>query len=133
MQASEITSKKLQQFGIVCAVFTAGLFGLILPWLRGTAQPLWPWIVGTLLLVLAIIVPISLKALYKVSLKAGYLLGVINNNILLVFIYFLVLYPLALVRKAMKYNSLALNIEKDTESYRVQVQARNLVDMEKPF
>jgi hypothetical protein len=78
-----VTEKELREFGLITAAIAAGLFGLVLPWLKHHAIPYAPWIVAVVMLLLALLAPLALKPVYRIWIKIGDLLGWINTRIIL--------------------------------------------------
>jgi hypothetical protein len=56
-------TKELRSFGLVLGAMFAALFG-VLPLLRHRASPSWPWILASLLWILALICPAALSYLH---------------------------------------------------------------------
>ncbi len=63
----ELDRKGLREFGLVTGTIVAVLFGLFFPWLLERAFPLWPWVVFGVLGAWALVAPLSLRPLYRVT------------------------------------------------------------------
>jgi hypothetical protein len=89
-----------RKFGL----FLAALFiaAGLLPLLRGGAVRLWPEAVGAALAAVALAVPAAIRPVYRLSLKAGGVLGWINTRILLGALFFLVFTPTGLVLRLLR-------------------------------
>ena len=83
----ELDRQGLRQFGIVTGGILAGLFGLFFPWLFGLffpwllehSYPYWPWIVGGVLAVWALVVPQTLRGFYRKWMQFALVLSRSNS------------------------------------------------------
>ena len=123
----------LRKFGLTTGAIFVGLFGLLLPWLRGRVMPEWPFIVGAAFAVPGLLVPVVLKPVYAVWMRVGNVLGWINTRIILGVFFFVLLVPLALVMKLSRKDAMARAYDKNATSYRVPSRQRDIKHMEAPF
>jgi hypothetical protein len=133
MQTMSIDSVELRKFGILFAMITMALFGLLLPWWGDRALPAWPFFVGLPLVLLAVLCPAVLLPLYKLWMKIGELLGYINTRIIMTFVFFVMLTPLAWCLRIIGRDLLAREFSKTERSYRVASECYTKAQMEKPY
>lgn len=125
--------KELRQFGMLLGTLIPLLFGLILPWLWGHNVPLLPWILGSVLWLLAIAFPISLQPIYRVWMKIAEVLAWINSRIILGLIFFAIVTPMAFIMRLMQRDPMARKCDRQAATYRVSSQKRSRESMEKPY
>jgi hypothetical protein len=125
--------QELRNFGLLTGALIALVFGLLLPWMHRWSLPRWPWIVGLALWLPAIIWPAALLPFYRGWTALGLVLGWINSRIILSLLFFLVITPMGLLRRALGHDAVARRFEPEAESYRVTSRARSKESMEKPF
>lgn len=128
-----IDSVELRKFGILVAMITMALFGLLLPWWGDRALPAWPFFVGVPLVLLAVLCPIVLLPLYKFWMKVGVVLGYINTRIIMSFVFFIMLTPLAWWLRIIGKDLLAREFSKTERSYRIASERNSKDQMEKPY
>ncbi|HRE31711.1 MAG TPA: SxtJ family membrane protein [Candidatus Berkiella sp.] len=133
MNVENLTIPELRKFGLTLASVFIGAFGLLLPLLMHKPIPSWPWIIGIVVLIPTMTKPVWLKAIYHPWMKVGHLLGWINTRIILGIIFFLLITPIGLIRRALGKDSLGLQFDKELKTYRKQVTAQSIQHMEKPF
>lgn len=129
----KLTAKELREFGLLAGVIIAGLFGLILPLIRGHSLPIIPWVIAIILVGLAIILPKSLDPVYQVWMKIGFALGWLNNRIILSIVFFIILTPMALMMKLLKRDTMARTFDFQVETYRISSKIHTSTGMEKPY
>lgn len=108
--------KDLRQFGIVLAGILL-VFGFI-HFLKGRAV-LFRYFLGfgLVFLALSLAIPRSLKGVYAVFLKIAHMLGWFNTRVILIFIYYVVLTPIALVFRLSGKDLLNRKPDKNAKSY----------------
>lgn len=131
--AKELTSQKLRAFGLILAGMIGGVFGLILPFLRGSSYPFWPWATATLFLIPSCTIPSSLKPVYAIWIKLGLILGWVNSRIILGLFFFIVLLPVGLVFRLMGRDSLGIRRPMSEKSYRILSKTYSKRKMEVPY
>src|SRR4029453_19323168 len=88
-------TKQLRSFGLI----VGGIFALIGVWpavWRGQSLRLWSFILGGILLSLALAWPMSLTHVYRLWMRVGGVLGWINTRIILSVLFYLLFTPLGL-------------------------------------
>jgi hypothetical protein len=129
----KLTIKELREFGLLTGGIITGLFGLILPLIRGHSLPLIPWIIAVVLAGLAIILPKSLDPIYRVWMKIGLALGWVNSRIILSIVFFIILTPMALIMKLLKRDTMIRKFDFQVETYRISSKINPSSGMEKPY
>lgn len=122
------------------AVMTAGMFGLLFPYLLDRITPLWPFIVGGVFFVFGLGFPTLLHPIFRVWMFIGGILGAINARILMTVAFFIMVIPMGLIRKLSSKDRLGLKLDKELKSYRIQHHASDAPHakspekyMDKPF
>ena len=129
----EIPDKKgLREFGLIMGGMFIALFGLFFPWLFGLAFPKWPWIVAGALGGLALLVPNSLKPIYRGWMFLALILGWINTRLLLALVFYLMMTPMSLIMRLFGKNAMKKK-PSQLESYRHLTPPRQPKQMEHPF
>lgn len=104
-----IVSKKiLRDFGLLVGLGIPVFFGYLLPIIFGHEIRNWTIFVGLPILILGIISPKRLKYPYELWMKLGIILGWINSRIILGLIFFMVLLPISLLMRILRYDPLKL-------------------------
>ncbi len=122
----------LRKFGfIVGGVFTVIAFLPVI--FHGRPFRLWALIVAGCLIVPAAVWPPLLGPVFKFWMKVGHVLGVINNRIILGFVFYVILAPLGHLMKLMNKDPLDKKFDPTQTSYRVRREARESRHMNKQF
>ncbi len=129
----ELDRKGLREFGLVTGGIFAGLFGLFFPWLLEIGIPLWPWILGGVLALWALVAPASLRPVYYWWMRFALLLSRVTTPIILGVVFFLVILPVALVMKIVGRDPMARRFNERAASYRVSSHRAPRENMEKPY
>ena len=129
----KLTLKELQEFGLLTGGIIAGLFGLVLPLIKGHSLPIIPWIIAVILVGFAIVSPKSLAPVYQIWMKIGLALGWMNNRIILSIVFFLILTPMAFIMKLIKRDTMTRSFDFQAETYRISSQTHPQSSMEKPY
>lgn len=138
----ELDRKGLRQFGLLTGSIVAGLFGLFFPWLLGLPGPvwppawpwpwpLWPWAVFAVLGIWSLILPSSLRPVYRGWMHFGLLVSRVTTPIILGVVYFVVIVPTSFLMRLGRRDPMGRRFDKKTPSYRVQSHKGK--HMEKPF
>lgn len=130
---ADLDLKELRRFGVTVGIVIAGLFGAVLPWLFGHAFPLWPWIVGSVLVAWALIYPAGLKPVYHGWMIVGHALGWVNSRVILGIAFLAVILPTAILMRLARRDPLARTLEKDRRTYRVPSSNPPKKHFERPF
>jgi hypothetical protein len=130
---AKLNKKELRDFGLLFAVFFAGIFGLILPAIRGHALPAIPWMVAAIFCFLSLLVPSTLQPIYQVWMRIGLVLGWINTRIILGLIFYLLLMPMGIIMRLLKHDPLARKFEVRLSTYRLPSKTITRESMENPY
>lgn len=119
-----VSHKELRAFGLLIG----GVFLLIGLWpmlVRAEPPRLWAVVLGGGLMALGLVAPPSLRPAHRIWMKVGHVLGFINTRILLGVIYYGLLTPMGLVRRALGKDTLQRAFAADAETYRVLKSPRD--------
>ena len=122
----------LRKFGLVTAGMFVLIFGLLLPWLFALRPPIWPWWLAAAFVVPALVRPMALAPVYRLWMRAAGVIGTFNNRILLGVVFFLVVTPIGLLRRALGMDSMNRRLG-GTLSYRVPSAIRDPKSLERPY
>ena len=126
-------TSELRTFGLLAGALTAGIFGLILPYLRRHPFVAWPWSVGAALICAALVWPASLRYVHWLWVRFAVILGWINSRIVLTILFFLVILPTGLLMRALGRSPVARKLDPNASTYRVPSRSRAPKSMERPF
>ena len=126
-----ISKKQLREFGLLIGFGFPLLIGWLIPALMGHGLSEWTLLVGFLGLLIGITSPRLLYYPYKFWIKLGLTLGWVNNRIILGFIYFIVLLPIAFVMRVIGYDPLRTR-RKGEKTYR-EKRKDHLTDLTRIF
>jgi Kef-type K+ transport system membrane component KefB len=129
----ELDRKGLREFGLVTGAAVVALFGLFFPWMLGLDWPLWPWAIAAPLWLLALIHPSWLRGIYRVWMRLGLLSNRVMTPLLLGIVFFVMLSPMAMVRRLMGKDSMQRALDPNRDSYRVQSTRSPREKLERPF
>jgi hypothetical protein len=127
------TTKTLREFGFLVGGIGAGLFGAALPLLKGHALPWQPWLIGSILAALGLVLPQSLAPFYGLWMKLGLMLGWINIRIILSIVFFVIVTPMGLLMKLLNRDTMNRQWELQRSTYRIPSRDRAITQMEKPY
>ena len=111
----------------------AGFFGLILPWVFDWAWRIWPWAIASLLLILGIGAPQSLRSVFEGWSRLGYLIGRFTTPLILGLIFFAIVAPIGLIRRVVSKDPMRRRIDPAITTYKIDSQQPDLEHMERPF
>jgi len=123
----------VRRFGFMAAGLIAIIFGMLLPWRFGSAYPLWPWIMATMVIFWSLSHPESLGQAQKGWLRVGVLLGRVNAFILLSVVFFGIVMPIGWVMRILGHDAIGITFDKGALTYRRNSEVRNKSHMEKPY
>ena len=129
----ELDRKGLREFGLTFGAAIVVLFGLFFPWLLERGWPTWPWVVAAAFWSLALIYPLSLRWIYRGWMRFGLLASRVMTPLVLGIVFFVMISPMALVRRLMGKDSLQRTIDPNQKSYRVKSAKSPKEKLERPF
>ena len=103
---NKISKKQLRDFGYLIGFGLPLIFGWLIPSIRDHTFRLWTIWVSIPTLMIGIISPRILQKPYQAWMQIGYLLGCVNNRIVLGIVFLLVLMPISFVMRAFGYDPL---------------------------
>ena len=136
IQTAEVTTSDLRKFGFIMGGMIALMFGLIFPWIFDKTSenwPIWPFIVMAVFFILAIAVPETLRPVNHYWLIIGSVLGFINSRIILGAMFYLMIFPIGMILKALGKDSMQRKLEENAETYRKITKVREKDHLKKPF
>ncbi len=120
--------KELREFGFLFAAMLVVVFYLFFPWLGEKPRPAKVLWLAALVASLAGVWPRGVRPIFLVASLVGAVLGAVNNRILLGVIFFIILTPMALIRRIFSSeDSMRRNLDPGVSSYRVERQSRDMV------
>lgn len=132
LESDQITPTELRKFGFVTAGMLVLVFGLLIPWIWSFAWPVWPYIIATILITLALFAPAFLNPVYVKWMRFAEILGWINTRIILGLIFYLVFLPFGLIMRLFT-DPMRRKLDKTIATYRVISKSPKHENMEKPF
>jgi Saxitoxin biosynthesis operon protein SxtJ len=129
----ELDPKGLREFGLITGGILAALFGLCFPWMLGRPLPYWPWAIGGVLALWALVAPATMRGFYRLWMRLAELLGRITTPVIMSLVFFLVITPAALVIRLMGRDPMAQRFDPTATSYRVAAHKQPNSHMERPF
>lgn len=129
----ELDRKGLREFGLVTGGLLAALFGLFFPWLLERRYPYWPWVLGGLLVLWAVLAPASLRGFYRLWMRLALLLSRITTPLIMGLVFFLVITPMALIMRTMGHDAMRQRFDLNAKSYRIPARKPPTTHMERPF
>ena len=127
------TAKELRAFGVTLGLFVAGGLGLLFPLLWNLPFVVWPWVVGGLFLLWALIAPITLTPIFYLWMVFAGALGWVNTRLILALVNYLVFFQNKNLMRLSGCDPLRRTRKDDIISYRIRSKAADRKQMEKPF
>ena len=127
----ELDKAGLRRFGLTTGIIVAVLFGILLPWIFNLGRPIWPWILGGILVSAGLLMPTALRHVYRNWMRLGLILNRITTPIIMGLVFYLVITPTGLIRRLVASDPLRREFRAD-ESYRVPSKQPGS-EMEKPY
>jgi len=128
-----LNTKMLRDFGLITGAIVVSLFGLLIPWIFNNSFPTWPWIIAGVLWGWAILLPATLKPVYKGWMAIGHVLGWLNTRIILGIMFYILFLPVGLILKLLGKDPMARKIIKSQKSYRVIHTPHKKDHVERPY
>lgn len=129
----ELDRQGLRRFGLMTGGIVAGLFGVFFPWLLERNWPIWPWLILLVLGGLAAVAPNALKPVHKGWMTFGLLANRVTTPVILSIVFFVVISPMGLIRRAMGRDAMARTFDEQAKTYRVKSVRKPAKNCERPF
>ena len=131
MQA-QLETKELRSFGLI----VGGIFSVIGMWplvFRSESPRLWAIALGVGLIGLGVVIPWSLKQVYKVWMRVGHALGWVNTRILLGVIFYGLITPMGLFLRLLGKDAMRRVLVQEAQTYRIARSPRSHAHMKNQF
>ena len=129
----ELDRHGLREFGLTTGAAVVVIFGMFFPWLLDLDWPLWPWIIAAFLWLLALARPLWLRWVYRGWMRFGLLASRVMTPLVLGIVFFVMISPMAMIRRLMGKDALRKNLDPSQESYRVKSAKSPKEKLERPF
>ncbi len=129
----DLDSKGLREFGLTTGAIVLVLFGGLLPWVFEFTYPVWPWVVGAVLGLWAVLAPATLKPVYRLWMRLGLLLSRVTTPLIMGLVFFVIILPAGLLMRLFGKDPMARGFDDEASSYRVASRDAPKDHMEKPF
>ena len=129
----ELDINGLRRFAFTMCAIISLLFGLAIPFLFGHSWPIWPWVIGVVLIIWGAIMPVTLRPIYHIWMRFGLIMSKITTPLILGILFYLVLTPVGLIMRIFKNDPMARKFDNSESTYRVVRDESINTDFEKPF
>ena len=129
----KLDARELRSFGLSTGAIVAVLFGALIPWIWGLKYPVWPWVILAVLGFWAMIMPKSLRPVYRLWMRIGLLISKLTTPIILGIVFFLVIVPVGLVLRIFSRDPLNRKFDSDVGTYRIEKDSQSAEALEKPY
>ena len=129
----KLDARELRSFGLSTGAIVAVLFGALIPWIWGLNYPAWPWVVLAVLGLWAIVMPKSLRPVYRLWMRIGLLISKLTTPIILGIVFFLVIVPIGLASRIFSRDPLNRKFDSDVGTYRIEKDSQSAEALEKPY
>ena len=129
----ELDRKGLRDFGLTTGTAIVAIFGLFFPWMLELDWPVWPWLIATPLWLLALVHPSGLRRAYRAWRRFGLLANRVMTPLLLGVVFFVMISPMAMVRRLAGKDAMQRALDPTQDSYRVQSSKSPRDTLERPF
>jgi hypothetical protein len=129
----ELDQKGLREFGLTTGAAVVVIFALFFPWMLELDWPVWPWVIAAPLWLLAVIYPLWLRRIYRGWMRFGLLASRVMTPLVLGIVFFVMISPMAMIRRLMGKDPMQRALDPNQNSYRVQSIKSPKEKLEKPF
>ena len=113
-----LDKKGLRKFGLITAVMVSILFGFLLPFFLSKPIPQVPWIISVVLVLWALVAPITLNILYRPWMFFAHYMGLLNTTLILCAIFYLVITPISIILKILGKDTLKRSSKREVTTFR---------------
>ena len=128
-----LDSRGYRKFGLTTGAIVIVLFGLLIPWLFNLNYVKWPWILGGVLGLWALLVPATLKPVYIGWMKFGHIMNWINTRIILGILFYGLFLPIGVVMRLFGKDPMQRTLDSRLTSYRVISHNDDKNNVERPY
>jgi hypothetical protein len=132
MPYSEATSQQLRSFGLLVGAIFAAISLWPVVW-HGDTLRIWAIVAAAVLAVPAVVMPKSLKWIYRGWMAVGDVLGWINTRIILGIVFYGVVTPIGAYWRWRGHDPMRRGWDPQAESYRVLRESRDARHMQRQF
>jgi hypothetical protein len=129
----ELDRKGLREFGLTTGAAVVVIFGLFFPWLLEADWPAWPWVIGVLLWLPALVRPLWLRAVYRAWMHFGLLASRVMTPLVLGIVFFGMIVPMAVFLRLKGKDPMQRALDPDRKSYRVKSTKSPNEQLKRPF
>ncbi len=129
----ELDRKGLREFGLTTGAAVVVIFGVFFPWALDLKWPVWPWAIAAPFWLLALLQPLWLRVVYRVWMRFGLLAGRVMTPLVLSIVFFVMISPMALIRRLMGNDPMQRVFDPNKKSYRVESVKSPREKLERPF
>jgi hypothetical protein len=129
----ELDRRGLREFGLTFGAAVVVIFGLFFPWMLDLEWPAWPWLIAAPFWTLALIYPLWLRWVYRAWMRFGLLASRVMTPLVLGIVFFVMISPMAMVRRLMGKDPMQRTLDPNLDSYRVKSTKSPEDKLERPF
>jgi len=129
----ELDRKGLRDFGLTIGAAIVIIFGVLFPWLLEREWPVWPWLLAAPFWILALLYPLWLRRVYRAWMHFGLLASRVMTPLVLGIVFFVMISPMAIVRRLFGKDPMRRMLDSNQNSYRVQSTKSPREKLERPF
>ena len=129
----DLDRKGLREFGLTTGAAVVVIFGLFFPWMLDLDWPVWPWVIAAPLWLLALVQPKWLRWIYRAWMRFGLLASRVMTPLVLGIVFFVMISPMAMVRRLMGKDPMHRAFDPNQKSYRVLSIKSPKEKLERPF
>ena len=133
IEIQTLDSKGYRKFGLTTGAIVIVLFGLLIPWLFSLNYVKWPWILGGVLVLWALLAPSTLKPVYVGWMKFGNVMNWINTRIILGILFYGIFLPIGALMRLFGYDPMHRKLDSGLSSYRVTSDNDDKNNVERPY
>jgi hypothetical protein len=127
------TIRELRLFGLIFGLMLTGIFVLLVPWLKGVALPVWPWIPAGFFWLAAAFTPKVLRPVFRAWMMLAMMINAVVTRVVLGIVYYLLVSPMGMAMRLMGKDPMTRQWMAARRSYRIPSQPSSANDMERPF
>jgi hypothetical protein len=130
---TKLDDKGLRDFGLLIGGLIAFIFGLLIPLLRHHPIHWLPWLIGGVMVGLALVAPRFLNPIYHGWMSFGLIMHKIQTPLILGIVFYLIMLPMGMIKRLLGDDPMRRKLENEKATYRVPSKVRTKISMERPF